>query len=203
MVDKLKMCSTDRDLAQRIQESFVLYKGSPFYVTTVESLALIRGCFATEANNPDRKLIDVRMADPDLDINPFKIGYTQYVGMAFYLVRRPLRSTKIGLTQTAVTASDNYDGYGLGGVLTSQGFTDSIRGEFPNLDAALGMLTSPKTFGVPLSRLLAIKRRRENKALELWHRGVPIGVVQGTSLVPTGKLPGTVLELADKAGLSC
>jgi hypothetical protein len=95
---------------------------------------------------PDSRIIRKQMNSPLFNrFRPFPLGMCNSNGYTYYCERSPVRHTQQGLTNSMIhvnTVTLNGKG-GVGVSFTGKEFRDCIVGEFPSVDASLGVITSP------------------------------------------------------------
>lgn len=176
---------TAEEVQIRLQGTIVLYDGSPVYISRVNipeagdddkiarvwfyPLPLVGG------GNETRKFLSSRK----FDLAPFKMGYMNRGGQAYFLSRAPLRQYQQGLNAKVLiiqTIKGQKADFGYDNCIRDRGFVDMVAGKYPSFKDAGDMLGNHETSSVAVSRMFAFVIDHDLEALYLLHKGVKCGL---------------------------
>lgn len=179
----------EHDGAQYLRGSIVHYENRPYYVESVQMVPITRQmtCRLACVGRADvhYPTVSVALEDPGLNVMNLRLGYINYRGSAYYLMRKGVRGDgfKQGLTQANVTCHPVPNGW-TGGrlrefiatLLASQSHVDLCAGKWPSLKEAHDEFQRTKsapnpTTSIAISRHFAIEFDPDMEDYTLLHRG--------------------------------
>lgn len=172
--DRRMKCSWDtgNDINSRLHGTICQYKGLPVYVQTGKGGNLITLTHPVTGKDVG----DIFYDDENFDVSSIEVGYMNLLlddkakakygekNVVIHAVREPQKKWRQGLNSNVVLfyGLDGNPGkfgqYAPGGILSSQGFYDSLVGVFPTLDEALFLLNSGEETQLAISKDVALQR---------------------------------------------
>ena len=181
---------TTEEVKFRLENTIVLYDGSPVYITRVsvpdgddkEEVARVffyplpflgRGGVA-------RKVVRKYLSSRKFDLSPFKMGYFNHKNQALYASRIPIRQNKQGLSQATCSlvtvGGKRPEDTDFNTLLSSPGFADMINNKFPSFAEAGDMLGNEENLSVAVSPSFAFVIDQDLNALILMHKNIKCGI---------------------------
>ena len=162
------------DASSMFRDSVVLYKGAPVYCVNVDRgmQAFIRDL---ETGCMDR----VQFSMKDFTNVNARLGYVNYDVFSVYMLRRPLRQYKIGLTAENISASKGDFGYSDGemeliqrlrGGLTEANLCMTLLGRFPSFQEVYERVKEKSARILAFDRQFALSYKGG-----LYYRGKQVG----------------------------
>lgn len=129
---------------------------------------------------PELKETRKFLSSRKFDLSPFKMGYFNHKGKAYYVSRAPVRQYKQGLTAKNCTIVD-VKGKPVRDItfdlmLRTEGFVDMVNGKYPSFKQAGAMLGDEEQSSVAVSRTFAFVIDHELDSLFLLHKGIRCGM---------------------------
>lgn len=129
-----------RDANFYLNSSIITYDGVPTYIEGVDEEFQALG---VKLDSGDRVRFNVN-EDKLVDLKPFKLGYLNYNGQAYYIARKPKRSWRQGLSKNNLSGSANWR------LVCSQALVSVVQNKYPTfgvcLDSVSGGLCSSASF---------------------------------------------------------
>lgn len=176
---------TAEEVEFRLRNTVVLYDGDPVYITKTnlpgadDEGEIARVFFQPLPYNGRGREVRKYLSSKKFDLTPFKMGFMNYEGAAYFLARQPLRQNRQGLgagTLSIKNMSPNETrGIDFNTVITADGFVDMIRGKYPSFQEAGEMLNGGDAYSVAVSRSFCFLFDTDLDMLLLSHRGVKCG----------------------------
>lgn len=181
---------TVEEANMRLSSTVVLYEGEPVYITEVRQLNEddakneIYRVYSTPLPyrrdaRAERKLI----SSGKFDLSPFRMGFMNFGGHAYYLSRNTARQNRQGLSERSLTIVGPPDQppIRLSNIISEQEFVDMIKGKYPSMEEAVKMLQQPEYNAVAVSREYALKKDTDLDGLIiLYHKDAKVGFMAGT-----------------------
>jgi hypothetical protein len=179
---------TAEEVRFRLENTVVLYDKEPVYITRVSlpegpdekneiARVFFRSLPYTGAHQPEtRKYLSSR----HFDLTPFKMGYMNYKGQAYFISRAPLRQNRQGLSQNTTVITDTLgrrsDRLGFANMIADKGFVDMVHGKYPDFKNAGELLGAKDCSSVAISRTFVFMIDNDLDALYLLHKGIKCGL---------------------------
>lgn len=172
--DRRMKCSwdTNNDIQSRLHGTICQYKGQPVFVGTGKAAGLITLSHPVTGN----PIVDINYDDEDFDVSSIEVGYINVLldqkakqkfnekNIVSYASREPHKKWRQGIN-SAIVSFVSIDGrnvkigqYAPNGILSSQGFYDSICNEFPDVDKALQLLQKGVETQLAISKDVALQQ---------------------------------------------
>lgn len=165
MGDKLY---SQEDAHSALNGTVCVFQGIPYYVTVgrypgddIVGLHNLDGRI-----NIDKPSLITEYTNKDFSYKAPELGFVNLSGVAIYVFRHPIRSTKQGLSIDHISTSSSVDPTR---ILISPGLRDCIMNVYPSFSEALSRLHNDRVSSVAFNKRFAIKKTRLD-GLELWHR---------------------------------
>lgn len=140
------------DAQMRIGDTVCLYKGHPYYVQVTGNGNMVR----LYKLGTSTAVADVDYTSPDFSYKPFPLGYMNYAGRCYYLMRSPDRRQKQGLSRDLVLFKEG--GNPPSGWFSTKSLEDTILGNFPSLAVAEMSIRGGITPKMAFHRTLAVEQ---------------------------------------------
>lgn len=146
-----------QDFVQKIDQTFVRYKGECFFARVTEGI----GIAISEPHNTANVVSHIDPYDDELDLSSIPLGYFNLMDnkVAGYAFRIPMRKYKQGVstsnTRITILVEGNEHSYGSEGLFT-KGFTDSQRNKFPDLLACEKLFLKERWASVAISQEIGL-----------------------------------------------
>lgn len=174
-------------LSHRLSRSIINYKDKPHYVYRVPDGGGTTANIELGPVSKMRRLGDgsasdlfrVSVADKHLSFSPISLGYVNYDGVAYYLMRAPIRRSRQGLSEEGVRIKTAFPS-ALANVSTSILLTyplaKCVANRYPTIDEAINILDKHQIATVAVSRTFAIGMLNTT-SMELHHKGNRVGTI--------------------------
>lgn len=164
------------DARQRLDNTVILLKGLPVYVSMMESKSTVVGVNLIDRSN-------VRM---ELGPRPeqLRLGYINYRGRPCFVSRRPTRKVRQGLCPDNLICDNQGD---IGRIYTSIEFGQMLINKYPTLKECIDIIEKDKK-GAAFSRLFALYATTEKGKYKLFYCANRVGsyTVQGGFVLDDG-----------------
>lgn len=170
---------------QRLDSSYIRYKGLPVYVTEITGEFNLRlYCYG------GKKEFNKNINDPDLDFKPIPLGYVNYkaktstetgykiLNEAYYLERAPQRRMKQGLVSNSVVCRHRNMGRGIANTLLQLPLYNLIAEKFKPYAEVVKNIKVEES--IAFDRRLAIRKVSYGPKV-LMYRGRDIGYFESTA----------------------
>lgn len=175
----------ERDAQQHLQGTVIMYAGAPAFVHEITPAA--GGAFVVHLGHLPRfrNIFQVDLFDSQLEPRGMRLGYCNVTGagQAVFLTRVPSRQYHQGLCRTNVNIPSDEHGHRIVGfdtLMIDPGFTDALRGIYPNLKEATDLLENPDYRSVAFDRYFALSKD-ELGFYRMYNRGMPVAYGQLSS----------------------
>jgi hypothetical protein len=161
---------TPDELVTRLRRSVIMYKGSPVYVEGVDGMTL--QLTQLETGEP----LSVKSSDTGFDIGSPLLGYVNTDGGAVYVMRRPIRLYKQGLSTENLTVRG---GRGFNErYLKDKSFSNMLLNIYPKLPSVLGAVMYSNPFAPIKSSVRAFHRHLAVDGNKLHYKGREVGIIR-------------------------
>lgn len=164
---------TFKDLCDRLDGSIVLYRDFPYFVSVSPAPdgkgGLIYLSRLDSGRTGDKKVIEVKIDDPDLDISATDLGYLNYkdsrgTRRVLYAYRTTAKHFKQALYPSYVsTRTIDGENWSVSNVWTSRGAFDLLIDQFPSFEQVMSLLDT--WHEVAISRDVALHKRKSGLIL--------------------------------------
>lgn len=181
---------TAEEVKFRLENTVVLYDKEPVYITKVnlpepeDGKGEIARVFFQPLPYPDvgGRFGETRkyLSSKNFDLTPFKMGYVNIEGSAYFLSRNPVRQNRQGLANNNISIKDfrgrGTDKLKFGSLIRSTGFIDMFHGKYPTFKQISDLLDYNVRDSVAIGRSFALGIDQDLEAMVLYHKGVKCGL---------------------------
>lgn len=185
---------TQEEVRLRLEGSVVLYKEKPVYITRcsfpeeedkkgeIARVYFMPLPYGKRLKKGERQPGETRkfLSSKNFDLAPFRMGYFNYKGRAYFASRAPVRQYKQGLTGKTCSIKGikgrPADDINFDMMIKTDGFADMVAGNYPTFAEIGELLGDEEQSSVAISRSFAFEIDHDLDSLFLLHKGVRCGL---------------------------
>lgn len=161
------------DVKLRLSNSLVRVKDRPVIVMDAHPGGVV------SVRDVEDIVLNVKVKD--LELTPVPLGFVNQDGQLLYVMRKPTRRYKQGLTRENIHAIDVFTGKEVGLNLHSVALSDTIRGVYPSVGDCFTAVREGAQKALAFSREWAVALMKDE--LSILHKGVVVGYVGDKSVM--------------------